>query len=58
MRPAVTSEPRIEVTTTPEAVAATARLMADFATWAEDFLANSETYRLYTHTLHREGRLP
>ena len=32
--------------------------LPDFATWAEDFLAKPETYRLYTHTLHREGRLP
>jgi len=29
-----------------------------FEIWAEDFLANPETYRLYAHTLHREGRLP
>jgi hypothetical protein len=29
-----------------------------FDVWAEDFLANPETYRLYAHTLHREGRLP
>ncbi len=29
-----------------------------FEVWAEDFLANPETYRLYAHTLHREGRLP
>jgi len=26
--------------------------------WARDFRAHPETYRLYTHTLHREGRLP
>jgi hypothetical protein len=32
--------------------------LPDFSTWAEDFLAKPETYRLYTHTLHREGRLP
>lgn len=32
--------------------------LPDFETWARDFLANPETYRLYTHTLHREGRLP
>jgi hypothetical protein len=32
--------------------------LPDFETWAEDFLAKPETYRLYTHTLHREGRLP
>jgi len=29
-----------------------------FDVWAGDFLANPEAYRLYTHTLHREGRLP
>jgi len=29
-----------------------------FDVWARDFLANPEAYRLYTHTLHREGRLP
>ena len=32
--------------------------LPDFETWARDFLANPEAYRLYTHTLHREGRLP
>jgi hypothetical protein len=32
--------------------------LPDFETWARDFRANPETYRLYTHTLHREGRLP
>jgi len=32
--------------------------LPDFATWVRDFLAHSEAYRLYTHTLHREGRLP
>ena len=32
--------------------------LPDFRTWAEDFMAKPETYRLYTHTLHREGRLP
>lgn len=32
--------------------------LPDFRTWAEDFLEKPETYRLYTHTLHREGRLP
>lgn len=32
--------------------------LPDFGTWAADFLAKPETYRLYTHTLHREGRLP
>ncbi len=29
-----------------------------FEVWAQDFLAHPEAYRLYTHTLHREGRLP
>ncbi len=29
-----------------------------FEVWAEDYRAHSETYRLYAHTLHREGRLP
>lgn len=29
-----------------------------FEVWAEDYLANPEEYRLYAHTLHREGRLP
>ncbi|MGD2046395.1 MAG: hypothetical protein PVJ80_03600 [Gemmatimonadota bacterium] len=32
--------------------------LPDFETWARDFLTKPETYRLYTHTLHREGRLP
>lgn len=32
--------------------------LPDFETWAEDFLSKPHTYRLYTHTLHREGRLP
>lgn len=32
--------------------------LPDFETWARDFLGNSEAYRLYAHTLHREGRLP
>ena len=32
--------------------------LPDFETWVRDYLANSEAYRLYTHTLHREGRLP
>jgi hypothetical protein len=32
--------------------------LPDFETWARDFLDNSEAYRLYAHTLHREGRLP
>jgi hypothetical protein len=29
-----------------------------FDIWAQDYLANPEAYRLYTHTLHRSGRLP
>jgi len=29
-----------------------------FEVWAEDFLRNQKAYALYTHTLHREGRLP
>lgn len=29
-----------------------------FETWAEDFLQNQSAYALYSHTLHREGRLP
>jgi hypothetical protein len=29
-----------------------------FELWAEDFLRNRRDYALYTHTLHREGRLP
>lgn len=29
-----------------------------FEAWAKDFLARPEAYRLYAHTLHREGRLP
>ncbi len=29
-----------------------------FEVWVEDFLAHKEEYRLYTHTLHRERRLP
>jgi len=32
--------------------------LPDFQSWARDFLAHPETYRLYTHILHREGRLP
>lgn len=28
-----------------------------FEIWAQDYLANEEAYRLYTHALHREGRL-
>lgn len=29
-----------------------------FEAWAEDFLAHRADYALYTHTLHRAGRLP
>lgn len=29
-----------------------------FDVWARDFLDHAESYRLYAHTLHREGRLP
>ena len=29
-----------------------------FETWAQDYLAHQDEYRLYAHTLHREGRLP
>jgi hypothetical protein len=29
-----------------------------FEVWMADFLAQPEAYRLYAHTLHREGRLP
>jgi hypothetical protein len=29
-----------------------------FDVWVEDFLTNQEAYALYTHTLHRAGRLP
>lgn len=32
--------------------------LPDFETWARDFLDHPEAYRLYTHTLHRERRLP
>ncbi len=32
--------------------------LPDFETWARDFLAYPQAYRLYAHTLHREGRLP
>lgn len=32
--------------------------LPDFDTWAADFLAHPEAYRLYAHTLHRQGRLP
>jgi hypothetical protein len=29
-----------------------------FELWLEDFLAHRDSYQLYTHTLHRAGRLP
>lgn len=29
-----------------------------FEVWVRDYLENPEEYRLYTHTLHRSGRLP
>lgn len=29
-----------------------------FQVWARDFLNHPDAYRLYAHTLHREGRLP
>jgi hypothetical protein len=29
-----------------------------FDVWVDDFRTHPETYRLYAHTLHREGRLP
>jgi hypothetical protein len=29
-----------------------------YEVWAQDFLAHPDAYRLYAHTLHREGRLP
>lgn len=29
-----------------------------FEVWARDFLEHPDSYRLYAHTLHREGRLP
>jgi hypothetical protein len=32
--------------------------LPDFEAWAEDFLDKPETYRLYAHVLHRQGRLP
>jgi hypothetical protein len=32
--------------------------LPDFDSWARDFLSNPDAYRLYAHTLHREGRLP
>lgn len=32
--------------------------LPDFEMWVQDFLDDPEAYRRYTHTLHREGRLP
>ena len=32
--------------------------MPSFEVWANDFLGNRDEYLLYSHTLHREGRLP
>jgi hypothetical protein len=29
-----------------------------FEVWAEDFMEHERDYALYSHTLHREGRLP
>jgi hypothetical protein len=29
-----------------------------FEVWAEDYMARGDVYQRYTHTLHREGRLP
>jgi hypothetical protein len=29
-----------------------------FEAWVHDYLAHPEAYRHYTHTLHRDGRLP
>jgi hypothetical protein len=29
-----------------------------YEVWVRDFLDHPETYQLYAHTLHREGRLP
>jgi len=29
-----------------------------FEVWARDYLGSPDAYRRYTHTLHREGRLP
>jgi hypothetical protein len=29
-----------------------------FETWVEDYVQNQSAYALYSHTLHREGRLP
>lgn len=32
--------------------------LPDFESWAADYRARPDSYRLYAHTLHREGRLP
>jgi len=32
--------------------------LPDFETWTKDYREHWEAYRLYTHVLHREGRLP
>ena len=32
--------------------------MPPFEVWVEDFLANKDEYMIYSHTLHRERRLP
>ena len=32
--------------------------LPSFEVWARDYLSHSDAYRLYAHTLHREGRLP
>lgn len=32
--------------------------LPSFEVWVEDYLAHPEDYRVYAHTLHREGRLP
>ncbi len=32
--------------------------MPPFEVWVEDFLANRDEYMIYSHTLHRERRLP
>ena len=32
--------------------------MPPFEVWVVDYLANREEYMTYTHTLHRERRLP
>ena len=33
-------------------------LLPPFDVWAEDFLAHSDEYAMYAHSLHREGNLP